>query len=111
MHKSAGRTQHVAADNYPNPRHRSTMDPKQRKSILRVLFISLLLDLVSAGGNAADCEVLTGTDLVHIYPAVVPFTALVLSKPRDSPILDLESSVTLFERIQEGVWITSEREI
>jgi len=61
--------------------------PQQRKKILRVLFISLLLDLVSAKLVLPSAKKLTKSDLIHFHPPSLPFSAHLLSRSRDSPLL------------------------
>jgi len=64
--------------------------PAARKKILRVLFISLLLDLVSLSVlnsaiytlQAANTLTLTHPDILHLHPPPLPPTHLFLPQPR-----------------------------
>lgn len=61
----------------------NTLPPAQRKKILRVLFISLLLDLV---GLILDVTLLRLTDtlvldIVHLHSSPVPLATYLLSIP------------------------------
>jgi len=64
--------------------------PAARKKILRVLFISLLLDLVSLpvlqstihALQAANTLTLTPPDIIHLHPPPLPPTNLLLPQPR-----------------------------
>jgi hypothetical protein len=61
----------------------TTLPPEQRKKILRVLFVSLLLDLVRPS-DLALVTLLTKlhvTDIFHLHPASLPLLIDILPLP------------------------------
>lgn len=73
--------------------------PQQRKKILRVLFISLLLDLVSTKMSRAQCKSLTKPDLIYLHPPSFPFSTHLLSRSGDSPLLGPQPHLALSQCI------------
>ena len=61
------------------------LDSAKRKQILRVIFISLLLDLVCARGTVAyslrDSADVQMVDIIHLHSPTLPKTPRVLPKP------------------------------
>lgn len=76
-----------------------SIDPAQRKSILRVLFASLLLDLVSC--HAWRQIELTLPDLLHIHSTSISITSFILSIAGRPTKFTSQSSLSLSECLQE----------
>lgn len=76
----------------------------QRKQVLKVLMISLLLDLVrltlpqAHPSSKANKQAL---DLLHLHPATLPLAAIFLSRARPFSFLPSQPHFSLPERLQE----------
>lgn len=76
------------------------LDAGQRKSVLRVLFISLLLDLVRTALALLPMFAHLPLDIVYVHPSSLPVTALFLSHSRYQPDFAAESDFTLPQCVQ-----------
>ena len=75
----------------------------KRKQILRVIFISLLLDLVGGAPNEMVQPLLTTLDFIHLHPPTIPETPRVLPEHRIQPRLielDSQSDLARLEYLQ-----------
>ena len=63
----------------------TALAPAKRNQILRVIFISLLLDLVQTSVRLRGSNAKGWLDIFHLHPTAVPQASRVLSKPR-SPL-------------------------
>ena len=86
---------------------RSNFDPASRKRILRVLFISLLLDLVGTQKHSWKHS-LTIPDFVHLHPTTLPIPHCFLSWYRSRTVLRPEPHPAVPQRLQE-VFLCSHR--
>jgi hypothetical protein len=89
---------------------KAPVSPERRKKVLKVLFISLLLDLV-----CLDCSTpcffpvpsaYTSQDILHLHPTLVPQTPRILPKCRntrvpDTPLADLLWPQCVQEQLQQ----------
>lgn len=90
---------------------KAPVSPERRKKVLKVLFISLLLDLVcldSAIPCFSPCPWLTlqSQDILHLHPTLVPQTPRVLPQCRntripDPPLADLLWPQCVQEQLQQ----------
>jgi hypothetical protein len=60
----------------------TTLPPEQRKKILRVLFVSLLLDLVRLTSNSVLIDTANQlTDILYLHPTTLPLPTHFLPLP------------------------------
>lgn len=76
-----------------------------RKQVLKVLMISLLLDLVRLNFNltshVSSPKANNSPDLLHLHPAALPVSTLLLPRPRPLSFLTPEPHLPLPKRLQE----------
>jgi hypothetical protein len=73
----------------------------QRKQVLKVLMISLLLDLVRNIYPHAATRILNKADILHLHPTTLPILAILLPRSRPLAKLPLEPYLPLPKRLQE----------
>lgn len=86
------------------------LEPAERSRILRVLFISLLLDLVSYDETHSMAK-LTRLDFIHFHITALSFPTLVLPIPRRTTYCIAEPGLSLSECLQRVLRYTNQFKI
>lgn len=73
----------------------------QRKQVLKVLMISLLLDLVRKADPHPTCNPLKPPDLLHLHPPTLPLPSILLPRSGSLSELPPQPHLPLPKRLQE----------